>query len=423
MKQLYNLVGACVSAAILTGCGGANSGFPSSTPMSVAPQSGAPGAMRQKIEIAAPKPASSYQLLYSFRGVSDGSYPVASLINVNGVLYGTTLHGGANYCPYVPKSCGTVFSVTTNGTETVLYNFRGGSDGAVPGGHLISVNGTLYGTTEVGGTNGYGTVFSVTKTGTEKVLYSFRGDSDGAYPTGSLIDVDGMLYGTSSGGGASGDGTVFSVTKTGTENVIYSFGGGSDGESPNDGLISVNGTLYGTTYVGPGSRCFGFGCGIVYSITTTGKEKVLHRFGRGSDGQNPEAGLINVNGKLYGTTTFGGSDYNGTVFSVTVSGKEKVLHSFRISDGSGPGASLIDVNGTLYGTTIEGGAKNEGAVFSVTKTGVEKVLYSFGGGSDGALLYDSLINVNGTLYGTTYSGGGHGCRHHAGCGTVFALTP
>jgi uncharacterized repeat protein (TIGR03803 family) len=101
-----------------------------------------------------------------------------------------------------------------------------------------------------------------------------------------------------------------------------------------------------------------------------------------------------------------------------------VLHSFGDTpDGNDPNAGLINVNGTLYGTTSLGGAKNAGTVFSVTTTGNEKVLHSFAGGSDGKYPNAGLMNVNGTLYGTSLQGGGAGCPDHTGCGTGFAFTP
>jgi len=201
-------------------------------------------------------------VLYSFKG-GDGSSPYAGLLNVKGTLYGTTYDGGAsNY--------GTVFSITTSGTETVLHSFKGGSgDGESPLAGLINVKGTLYGTTFTGGVDGFdGTVFKITPSGTETLLYSFKGNTgtalDGERPQAGLINLKGTLYGTTYNGGASNYGTVFSITTSGTETVLYSFKGGSgDGESPLAGLINVKGTLYGTTLEGGASR----GYGTVFSIT------------------------------------------------------------------------------------------------------------------------------------------------------------
>jgi uncharacterized repeat protein (TIGR03803 family) len=356
-------------------------------------------------------------------------------------LYGTTV-GGGKY------SVGTVFGISTTGTEyKVLHIFAGGSDGAIPEAGLIDVDGTMYGTTFGGGKYGVGTVFSITTAGTEKVLNSFAGGSDGANPQATLINVNGVLYGTTAQGGRGcvfklfrirGCGTIFSVTTTGMETVLYRFrgsrGDGADGAVPLASLINVKGTLYGTTAHG-GSYCGGIppGCGTVFSITTAGTEKVLHSFGARSDGEQPLASLINVKGMLYGTTFTGTSRRtgNGTVYSVTTTGTEKVLYSFTtFADGNSPEAGLVDLNGTLYGTTAYGsGSFGNGTAYAVSLSGKERVLHRFGGIPDGQLPVAGLIAVNGTLYGTTAHGGtgapGGGCSGagFGGCGTVFSLKP
>ena len=141
-------------------------------------------------------------------------------------------------------------------------------------------------------------------------------------------------------------------------------------------------------------------------------------------------------GTLYGTTSTGGAGGPavlnkgagcGTVFSVTPSGVESIVYSFgaAANDADYPLAGLINVNGALYGTTYLGGVLTAtGTVFSVTPGGVETVVYSFKGGSDGAGPQAGSINVGGTLYGTTTTGGGQGGTScSGGCGTVFAITP
>jgi uncharacterized repeat protein (TIGR03803 family) len=98
--------------------------------------------------------------LYRFSG-PDGAYPDVTLLNVNGTLYGTTFGGGTNSCDNF--GCGTIFSITRSGHETVLYSFKGGPDGANPQSGLSYVNGTFYGTTPYeGGGGGGGTVYSIT---------------------------------------------------------------------------------------------------------------------------------------------------------------------------------------------------------------------------------------------------------------------
>jgi uncharacterized repeat protein (TIGR03803 family) len=115
-------------------------------------------------------------------GTDPGSYPAAGLAYVNGTLYGTTVHGGSSNPQSPNLGLGTVFAVSKSGTERVLHSFTGRPDGAYPYAGLISVNGTLYGTTSGGGANGYGTVFAVSTSGAERVLYSFKGGTDGANP-------------------------------------------------------------------------------------------------------------------------------------------------------------------------------------------------------------------------------------------------
>lgn len=420
--SLVILLAASLTAAILAACGGATSNPPLSNsmsrtsriPLSTTSQNSGSSSPRRPIA------ASSYKVLYSFGGHrDDGVTPQAKLLYVNGTLFGTTPFGGT-------RNGGIAFSITTSGREKVLHQFGKGNDGEQPQARMTEVNGKLWGTTYSGGASGKGTVFTLSTSGAENVLYSFGSTStDGTYPSASLIDVAGTFYGTTNYGGATSDadGTVFSITTSGAEQVLHSFGNGTDGISPTAGLIDVNGTLYGTTFVG-GRAIGGFYYGTVFSLTTSGSEKVLHSFGKRHDGAEPGGGLLNVNGVLYGTTEYGGahgqanSDTGGTVFSIKTSGHEKVLHSFgKGSDGAMPAAGLIDVNGTIYGTTFYGGTQNGGTVFSITTSGTEKVLHNFGKGKDGTEPAAALTNVNGTLYGTTYVGGAHGD------GTVFSLKP
>ncbi|HLY01791.1 MAG TPA: choice-of-anchor tandem repeat GloVer-containing protein [Candidatus Cybelea sp.] len=404
------------AAAMLAGCGGG-----SGTPLSPSPAG--VGAEREHVR-------SAYSAFYSFKGYpNDGAYPEAGLINVNGTLYGTTANGGV-HCKGT-YGCGTVFAITSGG-ETVLHSFKGyPDDGGNPDAGLINVNGTLYGTTSAGGASGNcsggcGTVFKITTSGRETVLHSFEGgsgNSDGYDPVAGLLNVGGTLYGTTYYGGAKGDGTVFKITTSGKETVLHSFGNSKDGHDPLAGLINVKGTLYGTTEFGGASYD-----GTVFSITLSGAETVLHSFAGGSDGESPEALLLDVNGTLYGTTFSGGGTgcYGsvgcGTVFKITTSGKEAVLHSFGGSgDGYDPVAGLINVEGALYGTTEYGGAKCSpggcGTVFAITTSGKETLLYSFGGSGDGENPEAALLDVNGTLYGTTAGGGANNY------GTAFSVSP
>ena len=357
-----------------------------------------------------------YTVLYSFKGYSDGQNPEAGLIDVGGTLYGTTSAGGGTCSP--SNECGTAFAITPSGQEKVLHTFNGARDGETPLAGLIYFSGTLYGTTWAGGTNctpsgGCGTVFALATSGKEKVLHRFGGQGDGSFSFAGLTNLKGRLYGTTYV-----IGTVFSITTSGKEAVLHYFGGSGDGYRPEATLINVNGTLYGTTSVGGAYARASYLGGTVFAITTSGKETVLHSFGGPGDGQVPRAGLVNVNSTLYGTTWEGGAYDRGTVFAITTSGAETVLHSFGGSgDGQLPQAALINVGGTLYGTTWGGGTNKNGMVFAMTTSGAETIVHNFGpyGSGDGASPEAGLINVKDTLYGTTSGGGKYGG------GTIFAL--
>jgi uncharacterized repeat protein (TIGR03803 family) len=356
-----------------------------------------------------------YATLYSFSGGNaDGALPLAPLHDVQGTLYGTTASGGGSGCG--GSGCGTVFSIATSGVETMLHAFGGSGDGANPVAGLIDHIGTLYGTTASGGAKNAGTVFAITTSGNERVLHSFGSKGDGKNPQAGLLDIKGILYATTEFGGSYNDGTAFSIRPNGAERVLYQFKGPGDAADPSAPFLKVNGTLYSTSETG------GIGKGTVFTLTTTGAESVLHRFQFGSrrDGAHPAAALININGTLYGTTFYGGDKAKqGTVFSITTAGLETVLHRFIGGpyDGDYPNAGLVELNGTLYGTTEFGGTSGYGTIFSITKSGKETVLHSFTGNPDGANPQAALINVNGTLYGTTQYGGTNNA------GTVFTIAP
>lgn len=330
-------------------------------------------------------------VLHSFLGEADGAFPQASLTVLNGFLYGTTRRGGGSGCG--GNGCGTVYSIDSNtGSENVLYSFciqQNCADGADPWASLSLLKGKLYGTTLSGGNlvdgASYGTLFVIDPgTSAQSVVYSFCHDdqcSDGAQPVSSLINVKGTLYGTTPVGGA-GEGTVFSFDpKTGIQKVLYSFGSvrPKDGVYPFAGLLKVKGTLYGTTQEGGNNSCQGFGCGTVFAIDAkTGDGGVLYSFGsQPDDGLYPQAGLLHVKGKLYGTTPSGGlpdcgSNGCGTVFAIDPdAATETILYSFcrkqGCKDGATPSAGLIAVNGKFYGTTSAGGNYNKGTVFVLEK--------------------------------------------------------
>jgi uncharacterized repeat protein (TIGR03803 family) len=343
------------------------------------------------------------------------------IVDAGGTLYGTTYKGGPGRQCGVGDGCGTVYSLSPAGVETVIHGFLGGCDGAFPYSSLLADKaGNFYGTTSQGGdcngSSNYGTIFKVAADGTESVLYAFQGGSDGASPLGNLIaDKKGNFYGTTEYGGNSaycsesgpGCGTVFELTASGTKKTLYVFQGGSDGASPVSGLIiDKAGNLYGVTPLGGGNTNCLYGCGTVFEITPGGTETVLYAFG--SNAASPAGNLIaDKAGNLYGTTTLGGAHDQGTVFEIAAGGSEAVLYSFRgDKDGAEPQAGLIaDGNGNFYGTTMSGAYPGGGSVFSVTPSGFETVLDHMTHNRGEEPVAPLVLAPNGLLYGTTVEGG------------------
>lgn len=374
--------------------------------------------------------AQVFSVVHAFQGPPDGANPMAGFIRDSaGNLYATTDGGGA-------YGWGTVFKVNASGQETVLYSFTGGNDGGHPTATLVrDSSGNLYGTAQSGGKLNWGTVFKLNSAGKLTVLHTFTGGKDGGTPRAGLIrDSSGNLYGTTSAGGAAclaspGCGVIFKLTSAGTETVLHTFTG-SDGAMPAAALIRDSaGNLYGTTTTGGNLACGTdgpYGCGTVFKLSASGTYTVLHKFNGGSDGMAPSAPVIrDSSGTLYGTTTEGGSSCScGIVFALSSSGKETILYSFKGgSDGSFPQAGLVrDASGNLYGTTEYGGA-GYGTVFQISPTQQETVLHVFDYNTDGAYPLSNLVRDSaGNLYGTTSNNGPSTCNQY-GCGTVFEVAP
>ena len=295
----------------------------------------------------------TFAVLHSFANGSDGANPNADLVrDSSGNLYGTTQVGGGHGSCLAGLSCGVLYELSppsvTGGpwTETILFDFQGGSMGGDPN-PVIASNGAFFGTTNLGGKSASncnggtcGVAFKLAKNPNgvwvETVLYSFAGGNDGANPNARLHrDSAGNLFGTTTQGGGTGClgtgcGTVFELSPPSTGNVwtetqIHVFGGSGDGIYPLDSLVAdASGDLFGTAGQGGGNGCGNLGlsgCGMVFKLTppvapaTTWTETVLYRFlGGASDGAFPNSAVVLSGGKLYGTTRYGGGTGCSTQF-------------------------------------------------------------------------------------------------------------
>jgi uncharacterized repeat protein (TIGR03803 family) len=190
--------------------------------------------------------------------------------------------------------------------------------------------------------------------------------------------------------------------------------------TPSAAGLTRKGNLFGTTAYGgsAASQCTGgetTGCGVVFEVTTSGKEKTLYAFQGNSDGMTPVAGVIeDKTGNLYGATQAGGGASAcapvgcGIVFEIAHGGGESVLYTFTgMSDGAHPSAGLLaDAKGDLYGTTLAGGSgADSGTVFKLGSDRILTVLNDFSGGTNGGAPVAPLIEgTHGVLYGTTELG-------------------
>ncbi|MGQ0568133.1 MAG: choice-of-anchor tandem repeat GloVer-containing protein [Armatimonadota bacterium] len=376
-----------------------------------------------------------HAIVYSFKGsvpsgLGDGAAPRAGLVaGDDGVLYGTTSGGGANLAG--ESGAGTIFRITTSGTETVLYSFGAtAGDGSRPGAGLTKApDGNLYGTTEAGGAYGNGTVFRITPGGEYVQLHSFGSvPTDGANPGRNRLTWagDGYLYGMTAQGGAnrneaSGDGTIFRVRADGAYEVIYSFGETSeDGRLPASALTPTpDGYFYGTT-----TRGGNYSKGSVFRLKPGGEPEIVYSFGGcPGDPANPTDALtLAPDGNLYGTSTLGGPKNSGTIFVLTPSGQLSVLHAVGVGSSanvaSPQGGVAIGSDGNFYATAAVGGAHNSGAAFMLSPQGTYTELYAFGSQPDDGEVPDGqLVELDGLgFYGIT-QGGGTGSA-----GTVFRLS-
>jgi len=344
--------------------------------------------------------------------------PSGLVLGKDGNFYGTALGGDYNR--------GVIFKLTPAGAGSVVHSFDPSTgDGGEPSGLILGSDGNFYGTTIAGGTDGAGTVFKMTPDGTESVLYSFKGyPSDSAYAASGLFQAgDGTFYGTTDFGGPDNKGTVFKVSPSGIETVLYSFG--SVANDPVGGFSplveSDDGNFYGVSGFGGTSND-----GAVFKITPEGILTLVHSFSGGSnDGSDPYAsGLLKgSDGNFHGVTSGGGPNNGGIVYKLTPAGDETIMYAFDSSAGFGfhpEGALVEDSDGNLYGGTQSGGyprtaIDNQGAsltgqsgtIFEITAAGNAVQLSNFGPtDADGTNPFGAPIQgQDGNLYGVTTNGG------------------
>ncbi|MEJ0046989.1 MAG: choice-of-anchor tandem repeat GloVer-containing protein [Rhodospirillales bacterium] len=271
------------------------------------------------------------KLLLAFNGKKIGGTPYGGVVfGPGGNLYGTAGYGGDH-------GAGIVFmlhrneSAKTGWTETVLYSFSNGSDGGYPYSvPTFDAAGNMYGTTLNGGNAGNGVVFKLLPptsgtAWTEQVLHSFDASTDGNFPrTGVILDANGNLYGTTENGGAFGWGTVFEVSPPTGDRRPGPKPCCTISTSERMAVIRARARWCWIAAAISTARPRSAGTpkgGIAFKLSppsggaTTWTETILTSF---PSGTQPESGfIVTADGKLTGTTFFGGTNNQGSVYQLT----------------------------------------------------------------------------------------------------------
>jgi len=374
-------------------------------------------------------------VIYTFTGADDGANPLVGLVQgPNGTFYGATSESGTEG----NAGSGTLFSITSGGTLTVIEQLSQGTADNITG-LLQGTGGTVYAVANGGGPDCNvsapvtvcGSILQIAPDGTVSTLYAFTAEKTPLIsgPTSLVLGSDDNFYGTSRSGGSGtcgtdppGCGTVFKLAPAGVLTILYSFSGGADGGEPLGLIQGSDGNLYGLTPAYSGLT--GENSGTIFRVDVAGTFTTLYTFPypqTASSPFDPQAALVEApDGNFYGSTLGGGINGAGTLFRMTPPGELTVLYAFGGTDAD-PGAPqaplIVGSDGNLYGTApgqLDGGS--QGSVFSLSTAGSYQVLTAFAAPSATGPAGGVIEGADGSLYGTLDEGG------PADAGGVFQLT-
>ncbi len=352
--------------------------------------------------------ADSFSKKLDFDGSATGSYPYGTLMEVNNKLYGMTSGGGVN-------NDGVLFEYDPiNDIYTKKLDFDRTDKGTTPKGFLIEANNTkLYGVTEYGGVFNEGVLFEYDFTNDAFVKkLDFGGSVQGYRPYGSLLLYsNGKLYGMASMGGIYNKGVLFECNPiTGEYSKKLDFDGIAMGSTPTGSLFQTSsGDLYGVT---TGGGINDKGVLFEYDPVTNVYTKMID-FGGSGTGSYPVISLMEAsNDKLYGVTSGDASNDDSVLFEYDPSTNvcAKKFDFDGVAKGSRPSGPLVEVgNGKLYGTTEYGGVNDDGVLFEYDIiSGIYSKKIDFDWHTVGNNPIGTLVQAdNGKLYGMVRFGGNH----------------
>jgi len=363
--------------------------------------------------------ADSYQKLRQFTydpsNSSAENYPSGPLLNINGVLYGTTHDGGY-------AGSGVLYKINPDGAGyQVIHEF----DEANQDGNLLYANNQIYGLTGGSVLNHllytHGTIYKLNTDGTSfQTIHSFH-DHNGYGPEGSLIrGQDGKLYGLCRyGGGEYSTGLAFRIDASGNNYTPFALLGNTQTylSSPGSLIQATNGEFYGVKDYFHDGAIYRISAGALYSYI-----QYYSPFCSTGCTSHPIAKLLQASdGYLYGMTPQ--SLYtDGAIYKIGTDGTNySILKQFNTSSEYNPQGALIQgTDGYLYGMTENGGPSDYGAIFKIRTNGTGyQTIFQFGTYTSayyGSHPKGSLIMASdGKLYGMTSSGGTFGG------GTLFGI--
>lgn len=345
----------------------------------------------------------THTTLYSYVGNSNtnGAAPVWIMEATDGNYYGITRNAGTTNGGSA-TAYGVIYKFDPTTSEySVLHRFNGYNGQFARYGKLVQIGDTLYGNSELGGTNGgqvllsgSGTIYKINLDGTGfQVIVDFTltGMSNmvGRIPRSGLVASGDTLIGSTVMGGTNGAGSLFKIDTNGNFLAISPYNSASnplDGGAPGAFTMGRDGFVYGTSTVGTN------GNGALYKFTTNLTDvTVVANFPSDYRASYPFSGPVEGpnDGEFFGTTTrqrpnkvqFFGSVYKASAAGVTT------LRFFtndppNIESGGTPSPTSelrLGPDGAMYGTfsSENAGAYTNGRAFRITTNGTYSAIYSF----------------------------------------------
>jgi uncharacterized repeat protein (TIGR03803 family) len=264
--------------------------------------------------------------------------------------------------------------MTTAGGFTVLHEFDGVHGSYAANGMVQAANGKFYGATLDGGTPNGGVIYSMTTAGVYTDLYELNANTDGSAPFGQLVYAnDGNLYGVTNAAGKFGCGTIFKVTTAGVYTVLYNFDQ-THGCNPEEQLIQgTNGELYGITQNGGQ-----FNAGVFYSLNAKLPAFIAPQTASGAEGTKVSilgqgftaASVVKFDGVAATSVTRSGATYisatipvaalTGKITVTTGTATQSSLGTFKITPTVAsftPAKGVVGTEITLTGTGLKQATK------------------------------------------------------------------